>query len=88
MNAPAPYPPPRVPSDSMPPGRAALSVTWAALPFLSLGYLTPFTFAGAALWRRNTHLVVAALVYAAVFVAQVVLLGDAEEGAPPGSWAC
>ncbi|MEU6035230.1 helix-hairpin-helix domain-containing protein [Actinomadura sp. NPDC047616] len=80
MNAPAPYPPPRVPSDSMPPGRAALSVTWAALPFLSLGYLTPFTFAGAALWRRNAHLVVAALVYAAVFVLQVVLLGDAGEG--------
>ena len=85
MNASAPYPPPRVPSDSMPPGRAALSVTWAALPFLSLGYLTPFAFAGAALWRRNAHLVVAALVYTAVFVAQVVLLSRADgEGGPSG----
>ncbi|MBX6766574.1 MAG: helix-hairpin-helix domain-containing protein [Actinomadura rubrobrunea] len=84
MNASAPYPPPRVPSDSMPPGRAALSVTWAALPFLSLGYLTPFTFVGAALWRRNAHLVVAALVYTAVFVAQVVLLSRADSGGPNG----
>lgn len=73
MNAPAPYEP-RVPSDSMPPGRAALSVTWAALPFLSLGYATPFTFAAAALWRRSTHLVVASVVYIGIFLLMLVLL--------------
>lgn len=67
MNAPAPYEPPRVPSDSMPPGRAALSVTWAALPFLTLGYATPFTFAAAALWRRKMHLVWATVVYGGLF---------------------
>jgi hypothetical protein len=78
MNAPAPYPP-RVPSDTMPPARAALSVTWAALPFLSLGYATPFTFAGAALWRRSAHLVVTALVYIAVFVLQMMLLPDIDK---------
>jgi hypothetical protein len=78
MNAPAPYEP-RVPSDSMPPGRAALSVTWAALPFLSLGYATPFTFAAAALWRRSAHLVLASLAYIAVFVLLLVLLPDIDQ---------
>lgn len=73
MNAPAPYEP-RVPSDSMPPGRAALSVTWAALPFLTLGYATPFTFAAAALWRRSAHLLVSAGVYLAVFAVMLYLL--------------
>lgn len=75
MNAPAPYEP-RVPSDSMPPGRAALSVTWAALPFLSLGWATPFTFAAAAIWRRSTHLVLASVIYLGIFALQIVLLPD------------
>lgn len=81
MNAPAPYEP-RVPSDSMPPGRAALSVTWAALPFLSLGYATPFTFAAALLWRRSLHLLVSTAVYAGVFTLVLLLLPDIgkEEG--------
>jgi DNA uptake protein ComE-like DNA-binding protein len=75
MNAPAPYEP-RVPSDSMPPGRAALSVTWAALPFLSLGYATPFTFAAALLWRRSLHLLVSTAAYAGVFALVLYLLPD------------
>ncbi|TDD82250.1 helix-hairpin-helix domain-containing protein [Actinomadura darangshiensis] len=81
MNAPAPYEP-RVPSDSMPPGRAALSVTWAALPFLSLGYATPFTFAAALLWRRSMHLLVSTVAYAGVFALMLFLLPDIgkEEG--------
>ncbi|MFC5752645.1 ComEA family DNA-binding protein [Actinomadura rugatobispora] len=58
----------------MPPGRAAMSVTWAALPFLTLGYATPFTFAVAAVWRRSTHLAVASAVYVAVFVLMLTLL--------------
>lgn len=78
MNAPAPYEP-RVPSDSMPPGRAALSVTWAALPFLSLGYATPFTFAAAALWRRSAHLVLASLAYIGIFALLLVLLPGIDE---------
>ncbi|WP_412516988.1 helix-hairpin-helix domain-containing protein [Actinomadura madurae] len=78
MNAPAPYEP-RVPSDSMPPGRAALSVTWAALPFLTLGYATPFTFAAALLWRRSMHLLVSTAVYAGVFALMLVLLPDIGE---------
>ncbi|MBO2446256.1 helix-hairpin-helix domain-containing protein [Actinomadura barringtoniae] len=78
MNAPAPYEP-RVPSDSMPPGRAALSVTWAALPFLSLGYATPFTFAAAALWRRSAHLVLASLAYIGIFTLLLVLLPDIDQ---------
>lgn len=88
MNAPAPYEP-RVPSDSMPPGRAALSVTWAALPFLTLGYATPFTFAAALLWRRSMHLLVSTAVYAGVFALMLVLLPDiGEEGAPSGPSGC
>ncbi|GGV04720.1 hypothetical protein GCM10010182_23930 [Actinomadura cremea] len=79
MNEPAPYEP-RVPSDSMPPGRAALSVTWAALPFLSLGYATPFTFAAAALWRRNLHLLVSSGVYIGVFALMLYLLPGLREG--------
>ncbi|TDB86357.1 helix-hairpin-helix domain-containing protein [Actinomadura sp. KC216] len=75
MNAPAPYEP-RVPSDSMPPGRAALSVTWAALPFLTLGYATPFTFAAAALWRRSAHLVISSAAYIGVFTLMLFLLPD------------
>ncbi|RKS74746.1 DNA uptake protein ComE-like DNA-binding protein [Actinomadura pelletieri DSM 43383] len=75
MNAPAPYEP-RIPSDSMPPGRAALSVTWAALPFLTLGYATPFTFAAAALWRRSVHLLVSTAAYLGVFVVMLFLLPD------------
>ncbi|WP_067463416.1 ComEA family DNA-binding protein [Actinomadura macra] len=79
MNAPAPYDP-RVPSDSMPPGRAALSVTWAALPFLTLGYATPFTFAAAALWRRSTHLLVSSAAYIGIFTLMLFLLpGIGEE---------
>ncbi len=66
MNAPAPYEP-RVPSDSMPPGRAALSVTCAALPILSLGLATPFTFAAAALRRRSLHLMVSTAAYLGLF---------------------
>jgi DNA uptake protein ComE-like DNA-binding protein len=58
----------------MPPGRAALSVTWAALPFLTLGYATPFTFAAAALWRRSAHLMVSTVVYLGVFAAAMFLL--------------
>jgi hypothetical protein len=64
---------PRVISDSMPPARAAASVTWAALPLLSLGWATPLTFTAAALWRRRTHLVIAALVYVGIFMVQIVL---------------
>ncbi|WUH96565.1 helix-hairpin-helix domain-containing protein [Spirillospora sp. NBC_00431] len=75
MNAPAPYDP-RVPSDSMPPGRAALSVTWAALPFLTLGYATPFTFAAALLWRRSVHLLVSTAAYVGVFALMLFLLPD------------
>ncbi|MFI0407261.1 ComEA family DNA-binding protein [Actinomadura sp. 3N508] len=75
MNAPAPYEP-RVPSDSMPPGRAALSVTWAALPFLTLGYATPFTFAAAALWRRSAHLLISSAAYIGVFTLMLFLLPD------------
>ncbi|MEU5881588.1 helix-hairpin-helix domain-containing protein [Spirillospora sp. NPDC047279] len=78
MNAPAPYEP-RVPSDSMPPGRAALSVTWAALPFLTLGYATPFTFAAAALWRRSAHLLVASAAYIGIFATLLVLLPDIDD---------
>ncbi|RAY13192.1 helix-hairpin-helix domain-containing protein [Actinomadura craniellae] len=77
MNVPAPYEP-RVPSDSMPPGRAALSVTWAALPFLTFGLATPFTFAAAALWRRTWHLLLAALVYSGVFALQVLAAPELE----------
>ncbi|TDC51123.1 helix-hairpin-helix domain-containing protein [Actinomadura sp. KC345] len=73
MNAPAPYEP-RVPSDSMPPGRAALSVTWAALPFLTLGYATPFTFAAVALWRRSLHLLVSTAAYLGVFALMLYML--------------
>ncbi|TDD97151.1 ComEA family DNA-binding protein [Actinomadura rubrisoli] len=75
MNAPAPYEP-RVPSDDMPPGRAALSVTWAALPFLSLGLATPFTFAAAAVWRRSPHLIVASVAYIGIFAPVLLLLLD------------
>ncbi|MGH3239832.1 MAG: ComEA family DNA-binding protein [Spirillospora sp.] len=75
MNAPAPYEP-RVPSDSMPPGRAALSVTWAALPFLTLGYATPFTFAAALLWRRSLHLLVSTAAYVGVFAVMLLLLPE------------
>jgi hypothetical protein len=60
----------------MPPGRAALSVSWAALPFLTLGWATPFTFAAAALWRRTPHVVIAALIYVGVFAVQMVVLPD------------
>jgi hypothetical protein len=86
MRAPVPYEP-RVPSDSMPPGRAAMSVTWAALPFLTLGYATPFTFAVAALWRRSAHLLVASLAYLAVFVVMLTLLPgiDEEQGGTEGA---
>ncbi|WP_033424261.1 ComEA family DNA-binding protein [Actinomadura flavalba] len=76
MNVPAPYES-RVPSDDMPPGRAALSVTWAALPFLTLGYATPFTFAAALLWRRSAHLLVATLGYGAVFTLLMMNLPQA-----------
>ncbi|GAA2425400.1 hypothetical protein GCM10010191_42120 [Actinomadura vinacea] len=78
---------PRVPSDSMPPGRAAMSVTWAALPFLTLGYATPFTFAAAALWRRSAHLTAASAAYIAVFVLMLTLLPgiDKEPGGTQGS---
>lgn len=78
MKAPVPYEP-RVPSDSMPPGRAAMSVTWAALPFLTLGYATPFTFAAAALWRRSAHLMAASATYIAVFVLMLTLLAGVDE---------
>jgi hypothetical protein len=60
----------------MPPGRAALSATWAALPFLTLGWATPFTFTAAAIWRRSAHLVVSSLIYVGIFVLQVVLARD------------
>ena len=78
MNAPAPYDP-RVPSDSMPPGRAALSVTWAALPILTLGLITPFTFAAAALWRRSLHLLVASAAYIGIFVVMMFLWPDIDK---------
>jgi DNA uptake protein ComE-like DNA-binding protein len=78
MNAPAPYEP-RVPSDTMPPGRAALSVTWAALPFLSLGFATPFTFAAALLWRRSLHLLVSTVAYAGAFVLLLSMLSGADD---------
>jgi hypothetical protein len=72
-NGPAPYEP-RVPSDTMPPGRAALSVSWAALPFLTLGWATPFTFVLAALWRRNLRTVLPALAYCGVFAVETQLM--------------
>jgi DNA uptake protein ComE-like DNA-binding protein len=78
MNAPAPYEP-RVPSDTMPPGRAALSVTWAALPFLSLGFATPFTFAAALLWRRSLHLLVSTVAYAGMFALLLSMLSAADD---------
>ncbi|TNY34858.1 ComEA family DNA-binding protein [Thermomonospora catenispora] len=77
MTSPVPQEP-RVPSDTMPPGRAALSVTWALLPFLSLGWATPLVFAGAAIWRRSGHLMIAAVLYLGLFTAQVMLLPAAE----------
>ncbi|WP_235958717.1 ComEA family DNA-binding protein [Actinomadura macrotermitis] len=61
----------------MPPGRAALSVTWAALPFLSLGFATPFVFGAAALWRRSVHLLVSSAAYIAVFALLMTMLPDA-----------
>ncbi|REE99460.1 ComEA family DNA-binding protein [Thermomonospora umbrina] len=73
MTPPAPYGP-RVPSDSMPAGRAAASVTWAALPFLTLGWATPFVFAGAAVWRRTGHLMIASVIYLGLFTLELVLL--------------
>jgi len=71
---------PRVPSDTMPPARAALSVSWAALPFLTLGWATPFTFAAAALWRRDLRTVLPALVYGGVFAVEVMLADDDQTG--------
>jgi hypothetical protein len=64
-----------------------MSVTWAALPFLTLGYATPFTFAAAALWRRSAHLLVATLAYLGMFVLMVTLLPgiDAERGGTAGA---
>ncbi|GAA3983508.1 hypothetical protein GCM10023085_77110 [Actinomadura viridis] len=63
----------------MPPGRAAMSVTWAALPFLTLGYATPFTFAAAALWRRSAHLMVASAAYIGAFLLMLTLLPDIDK---------
>ncbi|MFI0349879.1 ComEA family DNA-binding protein [Actinomadura sp. 9N407] len=70
----------------MPPGRAAMSVTWAALPFLTLGYATPFIFAAAALWRRSAHLLVASVAYIGVFALMLTLLAGTDEktGDTPG----
>ncbi|MDL4771266.1 MULTISPECIES: ComEA family DNA-binding protein [Thermomonosporaceae] len=66
----------------MPPGRAAMSVTWAALPFLTLGYATPFTFLAAALWRRSAHLLVSSVAYVGLFALLLTLLGrDGAQGA-------
>ncbi|ACY98661.1 hypothetical protein Tcur_3119 [Thermomonospora curvata DSM 43183] len=89
MTSPAPYEP-RVPSDSMSPGRAALSVIWAVSPFLTLGWATPFAFAGAAIWRRSGHLVVAAAFYLGVFALQMMLLPviDTDAGAERLYGAC
>ncbi|MFB4315591.1 ComEA family DNA-binding protein [Actinomadura sp. 21ATH] len=56
-----------------------MSVTWAALPFLTLGYATPFTFAAAALWRRSAHLAVASLAYVGIFVLLLTLLPDIDK---------
>ncbi|MEW2358767.1 helix-hairpin-helix domain-containing protein [Spirillospora sp. NPDC029432] len=56
-----------------------MSVTWAALPFLTLGYATPFTFAAAALWRRSAHLAVASLAYIGIFVLLLTLLPDIDK---------
>ncbi|MEV4255510.1 helix-hairpin-helix domain-containing protein [Spirillospora sp. NPDC049652] len=53
-----------------------MSVTWAALPFLSLGYATPFTFAAAALWRRKMHLVWATTVYSGLFAGLMLVAPD------------
>lgn len=75
MNDPVPHQP-RVPSDTMPPGKAALSATWAALPFLTLGWATPFVFAAALLWRRTTHLLLATLIYSGLFALQLVVAGE------------
>ncbi|HEX2312928.1 MAG TPA: helix-hairpin-helix domain-containing protein [Thermomonospora sp.] len=77
MTPPAPYGP-RVPSDSMPAGRAAASVTWAALPFLTFGLATPFVFTGAAIWRRTGHLVISSVIYLGLFTLQMVLLPTAD----------
>lgn len=72
----APNIPPRVPSDAMPPGRAALSVAWAGLPMLTLGLATPLCFATAAIWRRRAHLAAATVFYAGVLVLQLAVRPD------------
>ncbi|WP_433325790.1 ComEA family DNA-binding protein [Spirillospora sp. CA-294931] len=53
-----------------------MSVTWAALPVLTFGYATPFTFLAALLWRRTAHLLVSSLAYLAAFVLMLSLLPD------------
>jgi hypothetical protein len=63
-----------------------MSVTWAALPFLTLGYATPFTFVAAALWRRSAHLMVASLAYIGVFVLMLTLMpGMDKQGGTEGA---
>jgi hypothetical protein len=69
-------PVPRVPSDGMSPGRAALSVTWAGLPMLTLGLATPFCFAAAAFWRHRVHLILAALAYTGILILQLAVRPD------------
>ncbi len=63
----------RVPSDTMPPARAALSVSWAVLPFLTFGLATPFTFFGAAVWRRTAQTVLPTMAYSGVFTVELML---------------
>ncbi|MCW2897843.1 MAG: hypothetical protein JWO67_108 [Streptosporangiaceae bacterium] len=73
---PALNPGPRVPSDAMPAGRAALSVAWAGLPMLTLGLATPLCFAAAAIWRRRAHLFLATLAYTGILVLQLAIQPD------------
>ncbi|MBC6463456.1 ComEA family DNA-binding protein [Actinomadura sp. HBU206391] len=75
---------PRVPSDGMSPGRAALSVAWAGLPMLTLGLATPFCFAAATLWRRRAHLLLATIAYTALLALQLAVRSDMNDPAAPG----
>jgi hypothetical protein len=75
---------PRVPSDGMSPGRAALSVAWAGLPMLTLGLATPFCFAMATVWRRRAHLLLATIAYTALLALQLAVRREMNDPTAPG----
>ncbi|MFC4059549.1 serine/threonine-protein kinase [Planomonospora corallina] len=82
--------PPRPPRPGEAAGRRfspavlALSVAWALVPALSLGFLTPVVIASAAVRLRSRAQGVAAGLYAAVFTAYLVLVGGGI--LPEGGW--